>query len=191
MICLLALLCLFDINCLLLLYNDFCSRCLSSNSTRDLYTSFESKLADKTKTNPKIFGQYVSSQDHNRQGIRKLVTEEGEEITNINKLENSLNQQLVSVFTTEPDGPLPSSPECIVKSPMESITLLHTEVLRCLQKLNTKKSPGPDKLHSRLLKETAAIIAEPLRRIFPDIPYLQKAVSRLENSQHYTGFQES
>ena len=116
--------------------------------------------------NPKKFCQYVSSQDHNRQGIRKPVTEEGEEITNINKLANSLNQQFVSVFTTEPDGPLPSSPEYIVKSPMKSITQFLTEVLRCLQKLDSNKLQGPDNLHPRLLKETAAIIAELLRRIF-------------------------
>jgi len=49
---------------------------------------------------------------------------------------------------------------------MESITLSLTEVLRHLQKLDINKSPGPDNLHPRLLKETAAIIAEPLRRIF-------------------------
>ena len=79
-----------------------------------MYTSFESKLADEAKTNPKQFWRYVFSQDHNRRGIRKLVTEEGEEITDINKLANSLNQQFVFVFTTEPDGLLPSSPEYIV-----------------------------------------------------------------------------
>jgi len=49
---------------------------------------------------------------------------------------------------------------------MESINLSHTDVLRRLQKLDTNKSPGPDNLHPRLLKETAAIIAEPLRRNF-------------------------
>ena len=49
---------------------------------------------------------------------------------------------------------------------MQSINLLHTDVLRRLQKLDTNKSPGPDNLHPRLLKEIAAIIAEPLRRNF-------------------------
>ena len=52
------------------------------------------------------------------------------------------------------------------KSPIEIITLSHTEVLRHWQKLDTNKSSRPDNLHPRLLKETAAIIAEPLRRIF-------------------------
>ena len=80
------------------------SRNKLKNLTCNLYISFESKLADKAKTNPKKFWEYVSSQDHNRQGIRKLVTEEGGEITNITKLANSLNQQFVSVFTTEPNG---------------------------------------------------------------------------------------
>ena len=110
------------------------SRNRLKNLTCDLYTSFESKLADEAKTNPKEFWRYDSSQDHNKRGIRKPVTEEGEEITNINKLANSLNQQFVYVFTTEPGGPLPSSPEYIVKFPMESISLSYTEILRRLQK---------------------------------------------------------
>ena len=46
------------------------------------------------------------------------------------------------------------------------ITLPHTEILRRLQTLDTNKLPGPDNLHPRLLKETAAIIAEQLRSIF-------------------------
>ena len=73
----------------------------------------------------------ISSQDHNRQGIRKVVREECEKIFDINKLANSLIRQFVSVFTTEPNGPLPSSPEYITKAPMDGITILLTEALRC------------------------------------------------------------
>ena len=39
------------------------------NLTGDLYTSFDSKLADEAKSNLKKCWRYVSSQDHNRRGI--------------------------------------------------------------------------------------------------------------------------
>ena len=131
-----------------------------------MYKSFESKLADEAKTNPKKFWQYVSRQDHNRQCIKKLITEQGEETTDTNKLADLLNLQFVSVFTTEPDGPLPSPPKYDVKAPMESTTVSSSDVLKGLLKLDANKSPGPDNIHPRLLKETAEVIAEPLTRIF-------------------------
>jgi len=68
----------------------------------------ECKLADEAKTNPKKFWQYISSQDHNRQCIKELITKQDGKVTETNKLANLLNQQFVSVFTTEPDGHLPS-----------------------------------------------------------------------------------
>jgi len=95
------------------------------------------------------------------------VSKEDEDVTDIKKLSKLLNQQLVSVFTTEPNGPLLPTPEHIVKTLMDSITLSLTEVLRRLEMLDTNKLPGPDNLHPKLfVKETAAIIAEPLRKIF-------------------------
>jgi len=39
-------------------------------------------------------------------------------------------------------------------------------VLDKLQKLKTDKFPGPDGLHPMLLKECAAVIAEPLSKIY-------------------------
>ena len=97
---------------------------------------------------------------------QKLITEQGEETTDTNKLADLLNLQFVSVFTTEPDGPLPSPPKYDVKAPMESTTVSSTDVLKRLLKLDANKSPGPDNIHPRLLKETAEVIAEPLTRIF-------------------------
>ena len=63
------------------------SRNKLKNLTCNLYMSFKSKLVDKAKTNTKKFWWHVPSQDHDRQGIRKLVTEEGEEITKSTSLQ--------------------------------------------------------------------------------------------------------
>ena len=34
------------------------------------------------------------------------------------------------------------------------------------EELNSNKSPGPDEIHPRLLKELSSVIAEPLSKLF-------------------------
>ena len=39
-------------------------------------------------------------------------------------------------------------------------------VQKQLEELNSNKSPGPDKIHPRLLKELSSVIAETLAKLF-------------------------
>ena len=56
-------------------------------------------------------------------------------------------------------------------------------VKKKLDSLNCTKSPGPDKLHPRVLKELSSIIAKPLAIIFQksyetgDLPYIWKVAN--------------
>lgn len=70
-----------------------------------------------------------------------------------------------SVFDTEPEGELPSTESNEIPS------LTHTEVTdemirKVLQKLKRNKSPGPDGVHPRVIKEVIEELLAPLRIIF-------------------------
>ena len=49
---------------------------------------------------------------------------------------------------------------------LSTIVVTEEEVFKKLKKMNPRKSPGPDGLHPRVLKESADVIALPLTLIF-------------------------
>ena len=134
--------------------------------TKQLYARYESKLADDSKNNPKKFWKYVSSKDHSRRSVKALSTDDSKEVTNLKDITKLLNRQFASVFTNEPDGPLPHSPPYDIPNPMPPILLSPPVVQKRLEALDVNKSAGPDNLHPRLLKELAKEIAQPLCNIF-------------------------
>ncbi|XP_076032442.1 uncharacterized protein LOC143020164 [Oratosquilla oratoria] len=70
-----------------------------------------------------------------------------------------------SVFTEEAEGLIP---EVEVKDiPMLSqIELSSEEIISVIDKLQRNKSPGPERLHPRIMKETKDVIPYPLCKIF-------------------------
>jgi hypothetical protein len=50
----------------------------------------------------------------------------------------------------------------MVQQDMPALTVTENMVLKFLQTLKTDKSPGPDSLHPRLLKELSESIVNPL-----------------------------
>ena len=50
--------------------------------------------------------------------------------------------------------------------PLTDVNFDSEEVLKKLKNLNPSKSPGPDGLHPRVLREAADILTEPLTVIF-------------------------
>jgi hypothetical protein len=71
-----------------------------------------------------------------------------------------------SIFTTEDKGTMPPFDSRNVQSVLEYIDVTDDKVKSFLLKLNTSKSPGPDGLHPRVLKELAEIINKPLCVIY-------------------------
>ena len=71
-----------------------------------------------------------------------------------------------SVFTREPSGPIPEPKQQETSAAIHTTIFSEARIKKKLTTLNTSKSPGPDNLHSRVLKEVAQSIAKPIQQLF-------------------------
>ncbi|ELT94488.1 hypothetical protein CAPTEDRAFT_207630 [Capitella teleta] len=72
-----------------------------------------------------------------------------------------------SVFTKEPkDAPIPDAREQEFREKLTTVVFTEAKVEKKLKKLKSGKSPGPDYMHTRILKETASQISKPLCMLF-------------------------
>ena len=77
------------------------------------------------------------------------------------------NKFFSSMYTTEDLNHVPDEPE--VKeghSVLSNITFTVSDIMELLLNLNSNKSPGPDTIHPRVLKECAEVLALPLYLLF-------------------------
>lgn len=97
---------------------------------------------------------------HIKDNDGRMVTDDTEKAT-------VLNTFLSSVFTQEKEGYTHHS---IVNKTSQDVTLWlkAAGVKEKLDELNTNKSPGPDGLHLRVLKELSQVKARPIFLIFVD-----------------------
>ena len=85
------------------------------------------------------------------------------------KTENSekaeiLQHQFSSVFTNEPEGDLPYfQPRC--NKTIDQITITEADVRKEIKNLDKNKSPGPDGIHPRLLKELVDLVYKSIASI--------------------------
>ena len=117
-------------------------------------------------TNPKKFWQYANSKRKTKTGIAELKykDEKGEcKTTECDKDKaNVLANFFSSVFTIEPEGDLPIIEQIQVEKTYIETEFKEKEVKKLLDELNPNKSPGPDGLNPKALKELSAKITEPL-----------------------------
>ena len=71
-----------------------------------------------------------------------------------------------SVFTRESSGPIPEPKQQETSAAIHTTFFSEARIKKKLTTLNTSKSPGPDNLHSRVLKEVAQSIAKPIQQLF-------------------------
>ena len=79
---------------------------------------------------------------------------------------NVLNSFFTSVFTREDMTIMPEQPEQHPVKKMYSIVFTLCDVANKLERLNPNKSPGPDGMHPKVLRELSTTLAEPLYAIF-------------------------
>ena len=135
-------------------------------------TRYESKLAAKSKRDPKVVYAYAKSMNSVKDHIRALVDKDGLLVTNRVQVADVLNSQFQSVFVVEPPKELDKLPEfssrrseCFGISDLTDWISLEA-IKKRLSSLCPSKSCGYDEIHPYVLKTCAAEFARPLRLIF-------------------------
>ena len=96
----------------------------------------------------------------------------GEFITGNKEMAEELNLYFASVFTKEDTNNVPEVlRETCFSENLKEISFSRETVLGKLMGLKVDKSPGPDNLHPRVLKEVALEIVDPLVVIFQNSSY--------------------
>ena len=148
-----------------LLYVD--ARSKVSNYTRNIKRKKEKNIAKDIKSNPKAFYQYISSKTSKKDKISDLEKPDGEITSNDQEKSEVLNNFFTSVFT---DEDLNNIPDLDIKKDIQekssSAEVTTEEMKKLLEQLKAGKSPGPDQLHPRILKECAKELALPLKLLF-------------------------
>ena len=124
------------------------------------------KIAKESKYNPKAFYKYAQRKLKTRRKIGNLKDEEGRIITDPSDKANLMNAFFSSVFTQEKITNMPAFEPIPYITPLEYINITADKVEKKLEKLNPSKSPGPDKMHPRVLREMRQVLAEPLAQLF-------------------------
>ena len=145
------------------------------NKVNKLIKEAEEKLeidiAKDCKINPKKLWKYVKSQTKVKPSMSPLHNRTTGKLTaNEKEQADVLAQQFASVMVDEPDGDIPRLPAKVLKTlPLSKINITEEMVLKKLNALNPTKSPGPDGIHPRVLKETAVSIAPALVTLYNNI----------------------
>ena len=141
----------------------------TAKQTKKAKKEHEKKIAQKSKENPKVFWKYINSQRKCKENIPALKGKDGKLYKDNYNKTCILNDFFSSVFTEEDVNNMPNM------TPGEkSNNNFITEVLNIneesvslkLKSLNPNKSPGPDKLYPRLLKELHSELSIPFTYLF-------------------------
>ena len=149
-------------------YTDYiAARNMSAQESRKARREFERKIAAESKTNNKAFWRYVNSKRKIRTKVGDLKTATGKYTNRDDEKAEILSKQYYDTFTKEDISILPAAINRIITTgPLADVQITEEEVHKKLVSLRIDKSPGPDGLHPRLLKELADELCQPLTTIF-------------------------
>ncbi|XP_071482066.1 uncharacterized protein [Diadema antillarum] len=140
-------------------------RNITTSVIRKAKADFENKLAEEIKQNAKSFWNYVKKQTKPKSTVPDLQAPDGRWAKEDQEKAETLNNYFGSVFSEENTHAMPFV-ERNCNDLLTDIEITTEEIDDLLEHLDINKSPGPDGIHSRVLKETHAEIAEPLQMIF-------------------------
>ncbi|XP_060136500.1 uncharacterized protein LOC132592834 [Zootoca vivipara] len=126
----------------------------------------ELRLAREVKSNKKGFYGYVRSKRKTKETVGALRREDGEMQTGDRERGELLNAFFASVFSKKENNARPEEYGADDSAGETQPRISKEVVQEYLASLDVFKSPWPDELHPRVLKELAEIILEPLAIIF-------------------------
>ena len=131
---------------------------------------FELDIANDCKLNPKKLWKYMKSKTTVKTTIPPLKDKTGKLSETVKQQAETLAAQFASVMVEEPDEDIPTLPDRILETPpLSSIQITQEMVMKKLKNLNTSKSPGPDEVHPRILKENATVLAPALTLLYNNL----------------------
>ena len=119
------------------------------------------------KEKPKVFWKYVTSKTRTKSRIGELYKDEnrGQVSTTDKEKADILWEQLAGVFVKQPDGEPPQAVRKDVPR-MDHMVITNKKIRKVIKKMKRNKSPGPDNIHPRIIKELMEELLEPLRIVF-------------------------
>ena len=139
-----------------------------TRAVRKAQRAYERDIALRSKKDNKAFWGLSRKRLKTKVGIAPL-REDPKNASSL-KFEDAakariLQNQFESVFVCEPDGPLPPF-ESRTEASISNIQISSEAVLKELSALGPTKSPGPDGIHPRLLKELAPALSNVMAMLF-------------------------
>lgn len=125
----------------------------------------EREIANCTDNNGRKFNRYVKSKTRAKTTVGPLKGNDGQLISDDQEMAACLNNFFSSTFTREDNTRMPIKAPETAKS-LCNIEITRKSILEKIKKLKPDSAPGPDKIQSRMLKELANELVEPLRIIF-------------------------
>ncbi|MDJ0596593.1 MAG: reverse transcriptase family protein [Pleurocapsa sp. MO_226.B13] len=128
---------------------------------------FEQRVAREAKNNPKGFYQLYKTKA--KEKIGPLKDREGQLVNDNTIMAEMLNTGFVSVFTEENLTDVPTAPQMYTGSEqdkLQNINISRDDVIKEIDRLKAHKSPGPDEVFARVLKECKEEISDQLVNIF-------------------------
>ena len=131
--------------------------------------NLEEHIANSSKSNPKEFYSYVRNKKMLGSTIGPLATTDGNIVNEDTEMANILNDFFASVFTDEDPGDIKPFPARHNDDTyLNNIHITERDILQTVTKMNVNKTPGPDKISPRILKEVKEEISHPLFILFSE-----------------------
>ena len=140
--------------------------------TRRFQKDREKVIAMHAKTSPKLFWNHVNRKIKIKRGIPQLevITNPAGASSILTKNDYEKAEALLhhfsSVFVNEPPGNVPKAHPHQVQSSLDDLLISEDTIMKKLNNLNVSKSPGPDKVHPKILKLLSSSVSKPLNVIF-------------------------